>query len=220
MADSPNSGNKIGPPKEMSMEMRLLLALLLTVPILFLGPYLLGPQSPAAGKEKRRAAAAASRQLQPGGSNLRASPAAGSRAAAAAGSGSRRNRDPSSRPALVRHRHRSLPHRLHQPGRDGAELAAQGKKYHGNDGKQLDLVNSAAGLDAALQSRYSQRQSSRNRKLNWTYYTQTADPDGLGVTYQFSDGHVAVKKTFRFEKNSYLSRVSTELTVDGKPLPN
>ncbi len=47
MPDSPNSGNKIGPPKEMSMEMRLLLALLLTVPILFLGALLPGqPTAP------------------------------------------------------------------------------------------------------------------------------------------------------------------------------
>src|SRR5262249_37091534 len=49
MPDLQNSG-KIGPPKEMSMEMRLLLALLPTVPILFLGPYLFGPSPEQAKK--------------------------------------------------------------------------------------------------------------------------------------------------------------------------
>src|ERR1700744_5269470 len=52
MPDSQNNGNKIGPPKEMSMEMRLLLALLITVPIMFLAPYLLGPQQPQKSANK------------------------------------------------------------------------------------------------------------------------------------------------------------------------
>src|SRR5579862_9359234 len=52
MPDSPSSGNKIGPPKEMSMETRLLLALLLTVPIVFLAPYFLGNQQPPAAVKK------------------------------------------------------------------------------------------------------------------------------------------------------------------------
>ena len=43
-------------------------------------------------------------------------------------------------------------------------------------------------------------------------------PDGMGVTYEFSDGHTAVRKTFRFQKNSYLSQVTAEVTVDGKPV--
>src|SRR6185312_5735001 len=47
MADSSNGGSKFQPPKEMSMELRLLLALLLTVPILFIGPYFFGSQTPA-----------------------------------------------------------------------------------------------------------------------------------------------------------------------------
>src|ERR1700678_4203121 len=46
MADSANGGSKFEPPKEMSMEMRLLIALLLTVPILFIGPYFFGSQTP------------------------------------------------------------------------------------------------------------------------------------------------------------------------------
>ena len=57
-------------------------------------------------------------------------------------------------------------------------------------------------------------------KVNWTYYTQTVDPDGLGVSYLFSDGHTAVRKSFHFEKNSYLSQVSTEVTIDGKAIPH
>jgi YidC/Oxa1 family membrane protein insertase len=55
---------------------------------------------------------------------------------------------------------------------------------------------------------------------NWAFFTQTPDEDGLGVAYEFSDGHLVVKKKFRFEKNSYLSQISTECTLDGRPLPS
>jgi YidC/Oxa1 family membrane protein insertase len=42
----------------------------------------------------------------------------------------------------------------------------------------------------------------------------------MGVAYEFSDGHVGVRKVFKFQKSSYLSMVSTEVTLDGKPLPH
>jgi len=40
------------------------------------------------------------------------------------------------------------------------------------------------------------------------------------VTFTYSDGHTAVRKVFRFEKNSYLAQVTAEATLDGKPLPS
>ena len=95
----------------------------------------------------------------------------------------------------------------------------KGSKFKDSDGKQVELVNSAAGLTPPF-SFYLPDDKDLEKKLNWSYYTQTADPDGLGVTYRFSDGHVSVKKVFRFQKNSYLSQVSTEILVDGKPLPH
>src|SRR6185312_15255966 len=54
--------------------------------------------------------------------------------------------------------------------------------------------------------------------VNWTWYKQTVDPDGLGVTYDYSDGHVNVRKVLRFQQSKYVSTVSTEVTLDGKPL--
>ena len=37
------------------------------------------------------------------------------------------------------------------------------------------------------------------------------------MDYQYSDGHTVVHKSFRFQKNSYLSNVTSEVTIDGKP---
>jgi YidC/Oxa1 family membrane protein insertase len=56
--------------------------------------------------------------------------------------------------------------------------------------------------------------------VNWAWYKQTVDPDGLGVTYEYSDGHVAVKKVIKFQPKGYLSTVATSVTLDGKPLPH
>jgi YidC/Oxa1 family membrane protein insertase len=212
MPDLQNSGNKIGPPKEMSMEMRLLLALLLTVPILFLGPYLLGPQTPPQAEKKT-----ATQPHQAGNDNPAAQtsaqapapkPAAAAPSTAPAGAGTPQQALPSFTIDTDLYRITFTNH--------GARVQSwQLKKYHGNDGKQLDLVNSSADwilpfiLDIPSDRAMEQR-------LNWTYYSETADPDKLGVKYKFSDGHVAITKTFRFEKNSYLSQISSDLTVDGR----
>src|SRR5207237_4618716 len=56
--------------------------------------------------------------------------------------------------------------------------------------------------------------------LNTAYFKPTVDPDGVGVTYDFSDGRTAVHKVFRFQKNSYQSQISTDVSIDGKPIPH
>jgi YidC/Oxa1 family membrane protein insertase len=213
MPDSQNSGNKIGPPKEMSMEMRLLLALLLTVPILFLGPYLLGPQTSKQPEKKSVAQPSQAASSNPAAQTSAKAPPPEPSAAASA---------PSKAPAGSGTPQQPLPSFFIDTNlyhvvftNHGADVQSwQLKKYRGNDGKQLDLVNSSARWVSPFSLEIPSDRALEQR-LNWTYYSQTADPDGLGVVYQFSDGHVAMKKTFRFEKDSYLSRVSTELTIDG-----
>ncbi len=93
------------------------------------------------------------------------------------------------------------------------------KKYRGNDGKELELTDTTAGtkIDPPLSLSFPAQKPTAD--VNKVLYEQTPDPDGLGVTYAFSDGHTAVRKTFRFQKNSYLSQVTTEVSVDGKPVP-
>src|ERR1039457_6133340 len=94
------------------------------------------------------------------------------------------------------------------------------KKYKA-EGKPLDLVNATAAVaDPFPFSIYLSDQQPLAKKLNWSYYSQTPEADGLGVTYEFSDGHKTLRKTFRFLKNSYLVQVSSELTTDGKPVPH
>src|SRR6185369_7974009 len=82
------------------------------------------------------------------------------------------------------------------------------RKYHGNDGKPLDIVNTAETTDYPFSLYF--RDTKPTSDINWKWFKQTPDPDGLGVTYEYSDGHTNVRKVFRFQKNSYLSMASTE----------
>jgi YidC/Oxa1 family membrane protein insertase len=224
MADSQNGGSKFQQPKEMSMELRLLLALVLTVPILFIGPYFFGSQPPP-----KKAAAPAT---APAAVTQTANPAAAQDTAkpvAAAATSKATAKPVSAVPGGVVTDQQPLPSMIVQTDlyrisftNQGATVRSwqlKGPKFKDNDGKPVELVNSAAGLAPPF-SLYLPDDKDLEKKLNWSYYTQTADPDGLGVTYRFSDGHVSVKKVFRFQKNSYLSQASTEILVDGKPLPH
>jgi YidC/Oxa1 family membrane protein insertase len=92
------------------------------------------------------------------------------------------------------------------------------KKFKGNDNRELELVNTAAGMEYPF-SLYFPGQTAVS-KLNWAWYKQTGDPDGLGVTFEYSDGSQFVHKQFRFEKTGYLAQVSTEVITDGKPTPH
>jgi YidC/Oxa1 family membrane protein insertase len=94
--------------------------------------------------------------------------------------------------------------------------------FKGNDGKALQLLNTV-GEAPPVFSLYFPTLSGAERDtvskaVNWSYYQPTVDPDGLGVTYEFSNGHLAAKKVFRFAKNSYVAHVTTEVTMDGKPI--
>lgn len=205
----------------MSMEMRLLLAFLLMGAVMFVTPYFLkspetpggkkGPATPAATVNPPAATAPASAPSSPPAAPA-PSAESGETAAAAAVPGATREQ---AQPPFV------IDTNLFrvQLSNQGATVRSwQLKKYHGNDGKLLELTNTAAGLDFPFSLHFPGAQPSA--KVNWAYYTQTADPDGLGVTYAFSDGHTSVRKVFRFLKNSYLAQISTEASLDGKPLPH
>jgi YidC/Oxa1 family membrane protein insertase len=217
MPDSQKGGNKIGPPQEkLSMEMRLLLALLLTVPIIFLGPYFLGNEKPEPGQKK----AAAEQSEKAKQSGQPSNPAAHTDATAPAAQASATA--PAAGPGTPQ---RTLPdvvidtdlYHVVFTNQGGTVSSWQLKKYHGNDGKLLDLVNST-GYVRPFSVDIPSDQALAHR-VNWSYFTAAPDSDKLGVVYEYTDGRAAVKKTFRFEKNSYMLHVTSSLTIDGREAP-
>src|ERR1035441_1162892 len=205
----------------MSMEVRLLIAFLLMGLVMFVTPYLFKSQIPPPGKKD--AAGQTATQPAPGApSTPAAQPAAGAPAPAETAEAETTAASPvvgattqKAEPLFVIETDR---YKIAFSNQAGTVRSWQLKKTKGNDLKTLDLVNTAAGVDYPYSLHFPEQKPLVN--VNWTWYQQTADPDGLGVTYEYSDGHVSVRKVFRFQKASYLSTVSTEVTLDGKPLPH
>jgi YidC/Oxa1 family membrane protein insertase len=244
MAEPANGGNSNPgqPPKELSMEIRLLLAFLLMGAVMFVTPYLpfFKTTPPPGGKPPETTATAPGGQpgpAGPAGQPPEASPPAAAAETAHPASSGATSASATAQESLPNLTLETDLYRISFSNRGGSIRSwllkatdAKGRlRYKGNDGKPLDLINPSAGppcpqpagaacLDSPFSLYFPGQQP--GAKVNWTFYTQTTDPDGLGVVYEFSDGHTTVVKTFRFKKNEYLSQVSTEVTIDGKAIPH
>jgi YidC/Oxa1 family membrane protein insertase len=210
------------PPKkkELSMELRLLIAFILMGAVLFTTPYLykaVSPQAPV--KNAATAAQTPSPASQAPAAKPEATPAAAPapKPAAAApaaplpASATRQHPEP---PVVIETDLYKVTFSNH-----GATVRSWILKgYKGNDNKPLELTNPAAPLEFPFSLFFPGLKPQTN--VNWAYFTQKPDADGLGVAYEFSDGHVRVRKSFRFQKKIHLTHVTSEVTLDGKPVPH
>jgi YidC/Oxa1 family membrane protein insertase len=211
MAESVNGGgNQTQPPKSVSMERNLLLAFLLAGLVMFVSNYFI-PQQPPPAKKPAAASQAPVTQTSTPAATPPEPAAAAPASAASAGPATQQQ----VQPALVIE---TDLYRVALSNQGGTIRSWQLKKWKGNDNKPLELLNTASGLEFPLSLYFPSTKPAAN--VNWTWYKQTVDPDGLGVTYDYSDGHVSVRKVLRLQKNSYLSMISTEVTLDGKPIPH
>jgi len=226
MAETVNGGNnkQTQPPKEMSMEVRLLIAFVLMGAVMFVWQLIYKPEPPPRipGKGATSAATSAAPSNPAGAPS---NPAASTSVLPPPPTAEPSEPAPTaSKFTSVATPQRSEPVFIVDTDLYRVTFSNQGatvrswilKKYHGNDEKPLDLMNPSAGIYPFSLYFAGQKPGA---DVNWAWYQQTGDPDGLGVTYDFSDGHTTVRKVFRFQKNSYLSTVSCEVAVDAKPIP-
>ena len=214
MAQTPNSDNQSTAPKEMSMEIRLLLAFLLMGAVMFLSPYFFkSPPAPA-----KKTTAPASTAVQPKTETPVPAETATSSPATAPPA------KPEPVPAANATPQQPQPAVIIDTDNYHVVLNNQGanvrswelKNYKGNDGKPLELVNTASKLGYPFSLSFPGEKPASD--VNWKYYKQTPDADGLGVAFEYSDGHTVVHKSFQFQKNSYLSKVAIDVTLDGRPI--
>lgn len=92
------------------------------------------------------------------------------------------------------------------------------KDFKDHDGKPLDLVNPAALAKVPLPFSIEFRNQKPTTDPNWALYK--LDRQGDTLNFEFSDGRLDVKKTFEFGKDSYLSRVSSQVSQNGVMLPH
>jgi YidC/Oxa1 family membrane protein insertase len=193
--------------KEMSMELRLLLAFLLMGAVMFITPYFV--KSPSTGKKSSQPAASVV-QKQSAAEVSNSATVAPADAAA---------------PAVPATSQQALPPFAIDNGVFKVTFSNQGatvrtwllNNFRQDENKQpLNLVNTAANTDLPFSLYFPAEKPTTD--VNRAYYSQTPDPDGLGVVYEFSDGHTSVHKTFRFQKDSYRLQLTSEVTIDGRPV--
>src|SRR6516164_3123211 len=148
MAESVKGGSNTPaqPPKEMSMEVRLLLAFLLMGAVMFVTPYFFKSQLPPPGKKNTQTPV----QTAPGTPSTPSAtdgsaPAAAGVEKVAAGSSLPAGDTPQKPepPVIIA----TDLYKIAFSNQGGTVRSWQLTKYKGNDNKTLDLVNTAAGVD-------------------------------------------------------------------------
>jgi YidC/Oxa1 family membrane protein insertase len=214
MAESNGSSKGLGqPPDQMSTETRLLIAFLLMGAIMFLTPNFFKQPAPPPNVKKSTQSAQAVESAPANPPAAETAPPAETAEAASA-------------PTTPVTQAQPEPVFFIDTDQFKIAFSNQGATVHSwllkkslAEGKPLDLVNSAAAVDDPYPfSLYMPDRKALAGRLNRALYQRTPDPDGLGVTYEFSDGHTRVRKTFRFQKGSYLAQISSEVSTDGQPV--
>jgi YidC/Oxa1 family membrane protein insertase len=92
------------------------------------------------------------------------------------------------------------------------------KNYKDHDGKPLDLVNKAAL--AKTPAPFSLEFESQKPTTDPNNSLFRVDRSGDNLTFEFSDGRMDVKKVFEFAKQSYLARLTSNVSQNGVMLPH
>lgn len=221
MAETSNGVTTPNQPKqkkEFSMELRLLFAFLLMGAVMFTTPYFFRAVAPApppaetAETAGRKAPAPAPAPETPAASA--AKPQTQTPAPASA---------PAPAPATVAAPHEELHliqtdlYQVTFTNRGGVVNNWLLKEHKATNGKPMELVNTASKMGRPFSFYFKNQKPSVD--LNQALYVMKPDADGLGVSFEYSDGNVRSTKSFRFEKRSYLSKVTTSVTEGGKPVP-
>jgi YidC/Oxa1 family membrane protein insertase len=209
----PNTPAPNGPPKpkELSMEIRMVIAFALMGLVMFLTPKFLGPSQPPPAAKKAASTAPAT-------------PAAPAPAQAAAA--------PAAKPAAAAQAKAEVAAQAEQYtvetnfykivfSNQGAVVRSwQLKRYKDNSGKLVDLVHApgAAKFGAPFNFEFAGQKPAAD--LAQALYVAKVSDDGLGIEFNFSDGRTAARKAFHFVRAQYRFDFQSEVTENGTALPH
>jgi YidC/Oxa1 family membrane protein insertase len=94
------------------------------------------------------------------------------------------------------------------------------KKYKDGKGNPLDMVNAAAAAKVYYPFSVLFKNQKTSTDINQALFVAKPAENGLGVDYEFSNGKSTARKSFRFQKNSYLLQVSSEVLEGTSPVPH
>ncbi len=216
MSDPASSANQPTPNKEkkdLSMETRLIIAFVLMGAVLFLTPYIYKPAEPLPPAKAPAKAA----QTPP------AAPAAAvAKPAVAAPKGKPAAAPVAQQPVVSDKEETAIVDtevfRIQFSNRGALVRSWVLKKFVDNAGKPLELVNNAAVAKAGHPFAIVPKNAQVSADPNQVLYKLERSSDGLSVDFTFSDGKLSIKKSFRFDKQRYLSQVRSEVTQNAAPV--
>jgi len=94
------------------------------------------------------------------------------------------------------------------------------KDYLDNAGNQLDLVYGPAAARVGYPFSLILTEDAPSVDLNDVLFVVNRTVDAREVEFEFSDGTVYCRKVFRFDRQSYLTQVSSEVLRDGRSVPH
>ena len=199
-------------PKELSMEMRLLIAFILMGAVLFLTPYLFRTEGPPAQKKETATAPAAPQEAAPEAPEAPAKPQPKAQASPAVPAG---NVSAESQQTYVID---TDVFRVEFSNKGAVATSWKLKKYRDGQGKELELVNIVKEKVPDPFALYFKDRKPGVDLNEVLFAAQT--PDGLAVNFEYSDGRVVARKRFHFQKDSYLVDVVTEVLEGGVGIPH
>ncbi len=210
MADTPNSqsGSKPG-RKELSTEVRLLIAFLLMGAVLFLTPYFYKPAAPPPKTSPAKEIPAEQTKVPEAEPSKPAQP------------------PPMPVPGQISAQTEELLlvetdlYRIEFSNRGAVvrRWTLKGPKYVDSRGRPLELINQEAAAKVGYPFSVDFKEKPSTDVNNALFITKRSD-DGLSLEFEFSDGKTALRKSFHFTRDSYLSKVSSEAVQNGVPMPH
>ncbi|MCU1337727.1 MAG: protein translocase subunit yidC [Bryobacterales bacterium] len=94
------------------------------------------------------------------------------------------------------------------------------KGYKDGKGQPLDLVNTRGLAKVPAPFALAFRNQAPPNDPNKALFRVERSADNLGVTFEYSDGRTATKKTFQFMPKSYLVQITSQVVDNGVLLPH
>src|SRR5436190_13978035 len=226
MSDEPSANEPAPKParkRELSMEQRLLLAFALMGIVLFATPYLFKSPTPPAPQKK--ATTAAQGQTTAPASGTPAPPAAAPAKADSTGKG-KGQRGAAQKIAaekIVADQEQTYTvetdlYKVVFSNRGAVVQQWILKKNTDYNGNPLALVNEAGVAKDGYPFTLVFDQKKPAVDVNAALFAAKPADDGLGITYEYSEGALTARKAFHFEKSRYITQISTEVTENGAPI--
>lgn len=94
------------------------------------------------------------------------------------------------------------------------------KKFKDSAGKPLELVNQKAVQKVGRPFEFVFRDKQPSSDLNQALWVAHPEAEGLGVSYEFSNGRTHATKTFALQRAGYMVQYSDDVTENGAGLPH